>query len=376
MKSRLNNSLKLITLFALIINALSLPAIAQQQRSRRVGESASFSLPAGTRLLPRGLVMVVRIETQLDSGKSRPSDRFYARIEETVVDERGAMILPKNLLLLGHVTEVSPAQMRRRSGLIEIAFDKLVMADGRELPIHGNLTSANAEERKNLRLDEEGVIEGGSQMKRNTVFIGGGATAGAVVGAIAGGAALGAGVGAAAGLIAVLLAKGKEAVVEPGTLVGLELTETLDLTQRGIAPPPVTQNPIPTPNSTTNSSSNPPAPNYNPQEPTTPQTPIYEPQLLKLSFVQAERVSGGSILVVATVETPSSGWRVKSEQQVKGDLLEIWVKGTPPEGRASRVISHPTVTASTADPRSVIRRVIVHGLGIDKSVAVPQRTTR
>lgn len=374
MKSRLNNSIKLITLFAFIINALSLPAMAQQQRSRRVSESASFSLPAGTRLLPRGLVIVVRLETQLDSGKSRPSDRFYARIEETVVDERGAMILPKNLLLLGHVTEVSPAQMRRRSGLIEIAFDKLVMADGRELPIRGNLTSADAEERKNLRLDEEGVIEGGSQMKRNTVFIGGGATAGAVVGAIAGGAALGAGVGAAAGLIAVLLAKGKEAVVEPGTLVGLELTEALDLTQRGIAPPPVI--PSPSPNSTNKGSGTTSTPNYNPQEPTTPQVPIYEPQPLKLSFVQAERVSGGSILVVATVETPSSGWRVKSEQQVKGDLLEIWVKGTPPEGRASHIVSHPTVTASTPDPRGVIRRVLVHGLGIDKSVVVPQRATR
>ena len=72
------------------------------------------------------------------------------------------------------------------------------MPDGRELPLQGTLTNADPAERKKLKVDEEGVVEGGSQIKRNTVFIGGGATAGAVIGAIAGGAALGAGIGAAA----------------------------------------------------------------------------------------------------------------------------------------------------------------------------------
>ncbi len=370
----------------LIINLFAFSAFAQQRRPRRTSDVEFSPLAAGTRVLPRGYVIVLRLDTRLDSSRVRPSDRFYARLDEPITDEAGSMILPANLLVMGHVREATPAQMGRRSGLIEIEFDRLAMPDGRELPVKGILTSADPAERKKLKIDEEGVLEGGGQVKRNTVFVGGGAATGAVIGAIAGGAALGAAVGAAAGVVAVLLAKGKEAIVEPGTLIGLELTESLDLTQRGTIPPPRPTTPAPTTPTTTPSPST-PAPNPSQPPATTPDTngsqqpvplptPPQEPQLVKVSFVQVERVSGNSILVVATAETTSGGWRVKAEHQVNQDTLEVWVKGTPPEGRASKAISHPTVTTTVADPSRAIRRVVVHGLGGDRTVAVPQQIRR
>ena len=212
--------LSLTLLFSFLLNATFSPTLAQQRRARRTGDNAVESLPLGRRVLPRGYVLVLRMESPLNSNTARPSDRFVARIDEAVTDEAGSMVLPANLLVIGHITRVEPAQMGRRSGIIEIAFDRLIMVDGRELPIQGTLTDADPAERKKLKVDEEGVLEGDSQIKRNTVFIGGGATAGAVIGAIAGGAVLGAGIGAAAGVVAVLLAKGKEAVVNSGTLIG------------------------------------------------------------------------------------------------------------------------------------------------------------
>ena len=379
----------------LLIHSFAFSAWAQQRRPRRANEVEFSPLSAGTRILPRGYVIVLRLDTRLDSSQVRPGDRFYARIDELITDEAGSMVLPANLLVIGHVRDVTPAQMRRRSGIIEVEFDRLVMPDGRELELEGILTSADATERKKLKIDEEGVLEGGGQLKRNTVFVGGGAATGAVIGAIAGGAALGAGVGAAAGVVAVLLAKGKEAIVEPGTLIGLELTESLDLTQRGTIPPPRPATPSPkpisspttTPSPTTPSTSTPTSPDNNQAPVTTPDTsgsqqpvplptPLQEPQLVKVSFVQVERVSGNSILIVATAETTSNGWRVKAEHQVNSDTLEVWIKGTPPEGRAAKVISHPTVTTTVADPSRAIRRVLVHGLGSDRTVAVPQQIRR
>jgi type IV secretion system protein VirB10 len=369
--------------FTFLIPAI---AFAQQQRPRRTGEMEAPRLLPGTRILPRGYVLVLRTKTRLDSESSRPSDRFEALINEAVTDENGNMVLPANLTVIGYVKEATPAQMRRRSGIIEITFDRLVMPDGRELSLQGVLTSADAGERKRLKIDEEGVIEGGGQLKRNTVFVGGGAATGAVIGAIAGGAALGAGVGAAVGVAAVFLAKGKEAIVEPGTLIGLELIEPLDLTGRGVIPPPRPTTPATTPTTTpttppssSNNAGPPPttSPNNNgSQQPVPPPAPVLEPQLLKLSFVQVERVSGGSVLVVATVETISTGWRVKAEHQVNGDMLEVWVKGTPPEGRASKVISHPTVTTTVADPSRVLRRVVVHGLGSDRTIPISPQPRR
>ena len=378
MKQKLQTWFSVIISATLIINTFAFSAFAQTQRPRRASDVEVNRLSAGVRFLPRGYVLLLRMDTRLDSNRVRPSDRFHARLDEAITDEAGSMVLPANLLVVGHVQEVTPAQMGRRSGIIEIAFDRLVMPDGRELPLKGILTSADAGERKKLKIDEEGVIEGGGQLKRNTVFVGGGAATGAVIGAIAGGAAFGAAVGAAAGVIAVLLAKGKEAIVEPGTLIGLELTESLDLTQRGTIPPPrPTTPPMPSTPAPTGNQSPPTNPNTNgSQQPIPLPTPPLEPQLLKVSFVQVERVSGNSILVVATAETISGGWRVKAEHQINRDTLEVWIKGIPPEGRASKVLSHPTVTTTVADPNRVIRRVIVHGLGSDRNVPIPQQTRR
>jgi hypothetical protein len=376
MKRQLQTWLSVIITATLIINTFAFSALAQTQRPRRASDVETNQLSAGTRFLPRGYVLVLRLDTRLDSGRTRPSDRFYARIDEAITDEAGSMVLPANLLIVGHVQDVTPAQMGRRSGIIEITFDRLVMPDGRELPLKGILTSADASERRKLKIDEEGVIEGGSQVKRNTVFVGGGAATGAVIGAIAGGAAFGAAVGAAAGVVAVFLAKGKEAIVEPGTLIGLELTESLDLTGRGVIPPPrpTTPNTPATPNENSSPGT---TPNTDgPQQPIPLPTPPLEPQLVKVSFAQVERVSGNSILVVATAETTSSGWRVKAEHQVNRDTLDIWIKGVPPEGRAAKVISHPTVTTTVADPNRAIRRVIIHGLGSDRNLPVPQPTRR
>lgn len=375
MKQKLQTWCSTIVSIAFVIHSCTFSAWAQQQRPRRTTDVEFSKLAAGSRFLPRGYVLVLRVDTRLDSSQVRPSDRFTARIAEPITDEIGNMVLPANLLVIGYVKEVTPAQMGRRSGVIEVAFDRLVMPDGRELTLNGFLTSADPAERRKLKIDEEGVLEGGSQLKRNTVFVGGGAAAGAVIGAIAGGAALGAGVGAAAGIVAVLLAKGKEAIVEPGTLIGLELTEGLDLTQRGTIPLP---RPAPTTPTQPSSKDNqaPTTPPNTPAQPIPLPTPPVEPQLLKVSFAQAERISGNSILIVATAETASGGWRVKAEHEVNRDTLDVWIKGLPPEGRAAKVISHPTVTTTVADPSRAIRRVVVHGLGNDRALAIPQQIRR
>ena len=373
--------LSITLLFAVLLNLTTFPTLAQQRRPRRTSESSVDSLSAGARVLPRDYVLVLRMESPLNSNTARPSDRFVARVDEAVTDEAGSMVLPANLVVIGHVTRVEPAQMGRRSGIIEIDFDRLIMPDGRELPIKGVLTSTDPAERKKLKLDEEGVIEGGSQIKRNIVFIGGGATAGAVVGAIAGGAVLGAGVGAAVGVAAVLLAKGKEAVVSSGTLIAVELTAPLDLSQHGVVPPPrpTTSTPLPVPkkpDSQTTTSPN-PAPNNNgSQQPLPTPAPNLEPQLMKVSFVQAQRVSGGTILVVVTADTPSGGWRVKLEHTINQDVLEVWVKAVPPEGRATKAPAHQTGKLEVADPSRFIRRIVTHGANGDRTTVLPTPTGR
>ncbi len=206
-------------------------ASAKAQRERRPpprNSDVSGQVATEAFVLPAGTILVLRMESKLDSARSRPSDRFVARLVEPVTSVSGQEVIPGGVAVEGFVEGVTPAQLRRRSGTIAVHFDLLRMPDGRGIPIEGVLTEADRGSRK-PRVDDENQVVGGSTTKQSIVFIGGAAGAGAAIGAIAGGALLGAGVGAAAGAAAAWLGKGKEAVVEKGTRLGLELSRPLDL---------------------------------------------------------------------------------------------------------------------------------------------------
>ncbi len=178
-------------------------------------------------VVPAGTVLILETETRLDSKTMRSSDRFTARVTEPVTDKNGNVLIPADSTVQGYAKSVTAAQYRRRSGVIEVLFDRLQLPNGRDYKINGILTSAETKERQ--RIDEEGTLTPGTENKRHIVFIGAGVGSGAIIGVITGSAILGAGVGAAAGVAAVFLSKGKEAIVEEGTRIGIELTQSLDL---------------------------------------------------------------------------------------------------------------------------------------------------
>lgn len=176
-------------------------------------------------------VLALRMETQLGSGSSKVGDPFTATVMQGVSAD-GQAGIPAGSRVEGHVAVVEPARRMSRSGTIAVEFDRLILPDGRTYQIDGNLTSLDPEERK--KIDEESRISGDSTKNRSIVFIGGGAGVGAVIGVLAGGgkgAAIGTGVGAAAGTAAVLMSKGHEAEVTPGTEFGLELVNRVELSR-------------------------------------------------------------------------------------------------------------------------------------------------
>lgn len=388
-----------LSLVLLLHSTLPLLTSAQERMRRPpVSEGAEVQsyLAPGANALPDGTVLVCRMETRLDSKTARPSDRFTARVLVPVTDARGRTLVPGNSLIEGHVVTAQRAQSRRRSGIIEVGFDQLTLPDGQRFKLLGNLAPASAEDRK--RFDDEGNIRAKGTTKRTVAFIGGGAGAGALVGAVTAGALLGAGVGAGIGVFAALLAKGKEAVVEPGAKIGVELTQTLTLrtstnsagsstsSNSGLIPyrsqpdysntptytnPPATTprlrpgaTPTPRPNTTTVGTT----PQYRPT--TTPSSVVSKPetsgvsgnlQSVNVSTVLAERSADGTLRISITGQAPSSGWKLAPEYAVEGSALNIKLKGAPPQGLSSQVISYPTTVVTLKDPLREIQRVTVKG---------------
>jgi type IV secretion system protein VirB10 len=170
------------------------------------------------------------MDSYLSSRTSRAGDKFTSTVTIPVY-VGGKMVIPAGAIVEGRVTQVTPARRQSRSGTIAIEFDSLVFPNGSRVQIRGSLTSADPQERQ--RIDEESRVSG-QVGNRSIVFIGGGGAVGAVIGAAAGGgkgAIIGGAVGAGIGLAGVLLSKGAEAEVRPGTPFGIELSEPLTIAE-------------------------------------------------------------------------------------------------------------------------------------------------
>ena len=180
--------------------------------------------------IPAGAVIPLKMETGLHSRTSQIGDRFTA----TVIREQARQpVIPEGSKVEGYVSAVDRAERMSKGGTIAIVFDRLVLPDGKSIPIDGSLTSLDEEARASLDgFEEDGRAEGGRRARRAVVFIGVGAGIGAAIGAVTNdgkGAAVGAGVGAVLGTIGVLLRRGEEAEVPAGTEFGMRVERAITL---------------------------------------------------------------------------------------------------------------------------------------------------
>lgn len=380
-------------------------------------QALAQQIPAGSQTVPAGTVLILEMETRLDSKTTRSSDRFTARVVEPVRDEKHHTLIPADSIVHGVAKSVVRAQLRRRSGIIEVTFDKLTLPGRHEFPINGTLTSANTRERH--RIDEEGTIRPRPGLKRHVVFVGAGAGTGAAVGIITGSAILGAGLGAGVGAAAAWLSKGKEAVVEEGTRIGVVLNQPLQLSAAKKSAPPVTiarkQEPTkPAPKKP--EPVKPESPGTEPKKITMPEPPKPKPQpkplpaepdpnppvepgvnnrpgnqppaspgnppqntppdastLARVSNFQIQRGTDGSVGLIITAETSTSGWKLRTTYATDRELLEVWLSGERPKGMAAQVISYPAITMTVPDAAHVLRRIVIHGANGDFSGAVPSK---
>lgn len=362
-----------VTLLSLIVSTVS-PNVYSQGRMRTVPARDSENtqpIPAGAQFIPAGTIIILEIDDRLSSSGSRVSDRFRAHVVSPVIDGANKTLINVGTVVEGHVSSVTRAKWRHRSGTLAIVFDNMRKPSGEAVAVKGTLTSAKAEDRK--RLDEEANLKADSSTTRDIVFIGGGAGAGAAIGIFTGGVLLGAGIGAAAGLTAALLMKGKDVVVEPGERFGMLLTQQIP--SNALLPTNISPiKPTPTP--------------YTPEKtilPPLPPPPVGQvPGALNPYDATVLRESDGSVKVRMNAEAPSPGWRVFSnhDDPING-VARIRLRGTPPgsssySAQLRQLTYTPVPEICLDDPNRIIRRIDF----LDKSgrasffVDVPQSGNR
>ena len=238
MKHIMKRALSFLILTTLIAGAAvySVGQTRRRPRLRRYPRPVATTVVPSYYTIPANQILRVRMNSQISSESARIGDQFTTTVVDPVY-AGGVEVIPAGSTITGRVTTVNRASRKSKAGTMGVRFVALHLPNGTSRAINGDLTDVTT---AGSRSDSEGEVSGRSAMKRNVVFIGGGAATGALIGAIAGGgrgAGIGAGVGAGLGAAGALFSKGHEAVVTPGTEFGVVLNQSISLPAANVRPP-------------------------------------------------------------------------------------------------------------------------------------------
>jgi len=182
--------------------------------------------------IPAGTEVPLILKSAIDTKNTRVGDGVYCQTAFPVVVDN-VMAIPAGTYVKGEVVKSQRAGRVKGRAEVLFRFNTLIFPNGYTInmpgTVHHDAGSGNAS------VDDEGVIKADPQKGKDAKTIGTGAGIGAAGGSIItgtrGGALGGAGVGGLAGLATVLLTRGQDVRIEPGTSLKmlLQMPLTVDV---------------------------------------------------------------------------------------------------------------------------------------------------
>jgi len=105
------------------------------------GQGSSSATASGD--LAAGSTLNAVLSHSLDSRKSKPGDQVTATTTQDV-KSAGHVVIPKHSRLVGHVTQASAKAKGDANSSLGIVFDKAVLHNGQEVPVHAVLQALAA----------------------------------------------------------------------------------------------------------------------------------------------------------------------------------------------------------------------------------------
>jgi type IV secretion system protein VirB10 len=179
--------------------------------------------------LPEATKITFALNDSLSTKTSQSGDPFSGVVSRSVrVGE--TIAIPEGSVVRGTVSHVQrPGRVKGRAEL-GLRFDQLELPDGQVYDLSASLAELDEAEKETVT--EEGQVKGEGTKTRDAATIGGGAGIGALIGALYGGgkgAVTGTAIGAGAGTAVVLLTRGKDVELEPGTELAVQLDRPMTI---------------------------------------------------------------------------------------------------------------------------------------------------
>lgn len=182
--------------------------------------AASAATAQSRVVLPAGSVIIVRTTAPLQSASAQAGQTFETTVEESIgVDE--FTVIPAGSRIRGVISVATPAT-RQQSGVIDVVFDRLTLANGTTFPISGKLTSTDSAERRQIKSNPNArVVLVGERGGIGAAIAGAGSSKSAnnILAALGG-----------------LLSEGRDVSVPAGTPLAVELDQAVTLRGGGRVP--------------------------------------------------------------------------------------------------------------------------------------------
>jgi hypothetical protein len=177
-------------------------------------------------VVPAGTIIPIALTTFLNTRSSHVGDPFFAETEYPLWISQ-QLVIPRASLIRGTVTEVvRPGKIKGR-GRLALRIDSVQLPNGVTRSLVASFQAIHSPGVEKLDNSRE-VVEADSTKGTDAGILAATSGEGAMIGAIADGGkgtAIGAGAGAAVGLATVLLSRGPDLILEPGTQFDLRLKQ-------------------------------------------------------------------------------------------------------------------------------------------------------
>jgi hypothetical protein len=120
--------------FTVAIGSISFGVHSQQPATSST--AAPTQAQTGVQKIDPGTLIQVEMNSGIDVKKAHAGDIFRTRLWEAV-RSGDKIILPQKTIVVGHVVEARPRTKDNPESRLTIAFDKTVLKDGSEVPLHG-----------------------------------------------------------------------------------------------------------------------------------------------------------------------------------------------------------------------------------------------
>jgi hypothetical protein len=185
------------------------------------------------------------LQTRLSSKLNEVGDPLTATLEEPIY-VNGELVIPKGAEFRGKVTHVKAAKRGHKEGELGIIFERLGMPWGEE-PVSIMLTTVDDwDNQDKLKANDEGQVKGGKRGDKTLDNVIRGSQVGAMGAGViilsGGGGAAGAGALGAGALGGLIMTKGAEVNLQPGTIFRVKFVKPMTLPVRSTSTKPQSDN--------------------------------------------------------------------------------------------------------------------------------------